>query len=312
MELGRLKSKSLLENLGDETNPTIGMHDLWRGFCVAETKRGDLVYRRWVYEAQQGGELAKTTLSGTCWERVKQMAFLDCKLRTLLRLNFSHFLNIRVLKITRINMTQMVVVDLSRLMHLKSLEVTGRHLQRLVFKGLPKGLFFFSLVSGFVEVLLNLVGDSNVVESSSSREWIWGFKEQWELGYNSCQLIKQIASLNDLRILAMMGYGGCKFKSYDMLRRLPNLQKLSKLQRLNILNCSLITEVPGLGDLVALKHLMTGEESKFYYPISPYRLELPDMRKLVKLQVLSLHCCCLKAVLGFDCLTSLQKLVANF
>ena len=131
------------------------------------------------------------------------MASLDCELRTLQTLNFSHFLNVKMLKIIGINMTKTkaVVVDLSRLVHLKSLDVTGRHLQRLVSKGLPKRLFFLLLDSDFDEVRSDVDCDSNAVESGSSGQLSGGFKEHCNSGSNSHRLTKQIASMKDLQYL---------------------------------------------------------------------------------------------------------------
>ena len=96
------------------------------------------------------------------------------------------------------------------------------------------------------------------------------------------------------------------------MKRLPSLQKLSKLQKLDISKCPLITKVPGLGDLVDLVYLSAGKEFNSFWDKPSYKLELPDMRKLIKLRVLCLGNCRLSAVPSLDILTSLQKLVADF
>lgn len=161
MQLERLKSKSLLESLGDGNKTRIGMHDLWRAFCMAETKYGELRSRRWVYETEKRSELVETSPSGSCWEKVERMALR----RGLNRVNFAHFSNVRVLKISGLCLTKNRVVDLSCLCHLKSLEVSGRHLHRLVLRGLSDDLIFMSLVPD-----LDLVSPSrSLVENWESR-----------------------------------------------------------------------------------------------------------------------------------------------
>jgi Leucine-rich repeat (LRR) protein len=114
--LERLKTKSLLERLGDGVETVVGMHDLWRAFCEAELQFGELRSRRGVYaKAEIDNELVETDPPGNCWENVKRMAFVGNELTNL---------------------------NLSQLTHLKSLELSGSDLHRVVLQGLPRSLTF--------------------------------------------------------------------------------------------------------------------------------------------------------------------------
>lgn len=125
LQLERLKTKSLLERVGerrggfDQVATRIGVHDLWGAFCVAETKSGELRQRRWVYdgvpwelrfrhrlyEEVNSSELLEASPSGTGWENVKRMAFVDAKFRGLEKVKFTHFSNVTVLKISGFRMS---------------------------------------------------------------------------------------------------------------------------------------------------------------------------------------------------------------
>ena len=93
-------------------------------------------------DAGQSSELLETSPSGSCWENVKRMCLADCGVRGVGRVNFGHFVNVRVLRILGLVMTRKVAVDVSRLWQLKSLEVSGACPYRLVLQGLPKSLIF--------------------------------------------------------------------------------------------------------------------------------------------------------------------------
>ncbi|KAG0562697.1 hypothetical protein KC19_9G165600 [Ceratodon purpureus] len=342
--LERLRAKSLLERVGDGDDKRIGMHDLWRAFCVAETKGGDIGRRQWMYEARNcSSELVEASPSGSCWENVKRMAFLVDDPRSLDEADFGHFANVTVLKI-RIywDVSKKVVINLSRLIHLKSLEVCGfESFDNLVIQGLPRSLLFF-------------VYNCNSRSKSPPTE----------------QFVKQIACLADLQFLCLIYYPGrrlpdmrsmvslrvakfyccenavtlaglsskltnlrvlhlrwCKqlrscpgvgdlvaleelsCENCERLERLPNLRKLRNLRKLDINGCRLITELPGLGDLVALEEL---HASVLEGRQVGERLKLPDLSKLKDLLVLDLGGRHLQAVPGLDSLIFLQKLAADF
>ncbi|KAG0561405.1 hypothetical protein KC19_9G062400 [Ceratodon purpureus] len=340
--LERLRAKSLLEKVGDGVKEEIGMHDLWRAFCVAETQGGEIGRRRWMYEARNcSSELVEASPSGSCWENVKRMVFLGADPRSLEKADFGHFANVTVLKISmpERRKAKKVVINLSGLIHLKSLEVWGFEMwDNLVIQGLPRSLLFFVYIHEF-----------RIQPSSAPAE----------------QIVKQIARLEDLQFLCLIDYPGrrlpdmrsmvslrvarfyeCKnvvtvtglslkltnLRVLDLrwckqlrscpgvgdlvaleelycsfsegLERLPTLRKLRNLRILDIRWCGLITELPGLGDLVALE--------KLYASHWGARLKLPDLRKLKNLRVLDLGGRRLQAAPGLDSLTSLQKLVADF
>ncbi|KAG0559495.1 hypothetical protein KC19_10G109500 [Ceratodon purpureus] len=122
--LESLKTKSLLERLEDGNKTRVGMHDLWRSFCVAETKAGKLSRRRWAYVAPKTPcELFYTPSSGI-WQSVQRVAFMGSQGFTSALLDsarFAHFSNVSVLKMVDLCMRRKVVLDLSGLTQLKSL-----------------------------------------------------------------------------------------------------------------------------------------------------------------------------------------------
>ncbi|KAG0627870.1 hypothetical protein M758_2G234400 [Ceratodon purpureus] len=287
--LERLRAKSLLERLGDGFKERIGMHDLWRAFCVAESQGGEMGRRRWVYDAVNcGSELVEASPSGTCWENVKRMAFLRTDdPRSLEKADFGHFANVTVLKISMDKRkAKKVVINLSGLIHLKSLEVCGYDSDNLVIQGLPRSLLFFVycfVFAGLSSKLINL----QVLELPS------------------CVQLRSCPGVGDLIALEELSCENCW-----RLERLPNLRKLRNLRKLDIRWCDLITELPGLEDMVALEELhvlAVGFPGK-----SSAKLMLPDLVKLEDLRVLDLNGRRLQAAPGLDSLISLQKLVANF
>ncbi|KAG0560026.1 hypothetical protein KC19_10G148400 [Ceratodon purpureus] len=335
--------KSLLERFGDGRKERIGMHDLWRAFCVAETEGGKIGRRRWMYETVNcSSEVVEASPSGTCWKNVKRMAFVGDDPRSSKKTNFGHFPNVTVLKIwgIRWRMSENVVINLSGVIHLKSLEISCYDSYNLVIQGLPRNLLFFT----FECVRL---GQSPPTE----------------------QFVKQIACLEDLQFLCLICYPGRKLpdmrsmvslrvakfilcenavtvtglssklsnlRLLDLrdcaqlsscpgvgdlialeelqcedcwrLERLPNLRKLTNLRKLDIDGCGLITELPGLGDLVALEELYASVGGRHFGA----RLKLPDLGKLKNLRVLDLSGRRLQAVPGLDSLISLQKVDADF
>ncbi|KAG0627867.1 hypothetical protein M758_2G234200 [Ceratodon purpureus] len=331
--LERLSAKSLL---GDGVKERIGMHDLWRAFCVAETQSGEMGRRRWMYKAGNcSSELVEASPSGTCWENVKRMAFLPDDPRSLEKVDFGHFANVTVLKISMARRMAKVVINLSGLIHLKSLEVWGCEelSENLVIQGLPRGLLFFvySLASPDQQIVkqiarledlqfLCLIGYPgrrlpdmrSMVSLRVARFYrcenavtLAGLSSKLTnlrvLYLHRCGQLRSCPGVGDLVALEDLSCKGCM-----RLERLPNLRKLRNLRRLDILWCDLITELPGLVELVALEILDASVRGE-----ARARLKLPDMRKLKNLQVLELGGRRLQPAPGLDSLISLQILVAD-
>ncbi|KAG0590565.1 hypothetical protein KC19_1G110000 [Ceratodon purpureus] len=337
MALKRLKRKSLLEHLGDGNKTRIGIHDLWRAFCVAETKSGKLKRQRWVYEVKvdKCSDLVETSPSGSCWENVKRMAFIQCELRRLRKVNFAHFPNVTVLRISHLRMADNHVLDLSAFIHLKSLEVLWTDMNKLVLKGLPRGLIFLSFMTDAFQVpdLLEFVKQIECLKELQRLE-LYGYEGDklpdmrsmdslrvaifsicknvvtltglsshlenlrvLKLGW--CDQLRSCPGVGDLVLLEELIFQGC-----GSLEKLPNLRKLKKLRKLDVSECLSITELPGLDDLVALEELHANECLQLSL--------LPDLHKLTKLQVFNVRDCPLKSASGFDSLISLKQVDADF
>ncbi|KAG0627859.1 hypothetical protein M758_2G233500 [Ceratodon purpureus] len=344
--LERLRAKSLLERVGDGFKERIGMHDLWRAFCVAETQGGKMGERRWVYEAVNcSSELVEASPSGSCWENVKRMAFLRDDPRSLEKADFGHFANVTVLKIfVKLDMSKKVVINLSGLIHLKSLEVWGSGLcDNLIIQGLPKSLLFLGYDSKspcesppteqFVRQIARLedlqflclfrykgrrLPDMRSMVSLRVARFYWCENAVTLAGLSSkltnlrvldllcCEQLRSCPGVGDLVALEELSCSGC-----EGLERLPSLRKLTNLRKLNIDECDLITEFLGLEDLVALEELHTSEPWWRHFSRAP-TLRLHDLSKLKNLRVLDLGDRRLQAVPGLDCLISLQILNADF
>ncbi|KAG0556527.1 hypothetical protein KC19_11G060000 [Ceratodon purpureus] len=379
--LERLRRKSLLEGLSvDGTKTRIGMHDLWRGFCEAEVQSGELRSRRWVYGSEGCRELIETSPAGTCWEHVKRMVFFGSGL--LERVNFAYFSNVTVLKIKWLYLEKDLVLDLSGLARLRSLDLVIHDPSRLVVRGLPRRLVYLRISSddpwstsaflqkqvGYLTELQHLEladygGDKlldmkcmvsirvamfyfcyNVVTVAGLSTKLSNLRvlhfvsctelrrcpgvgdlaalEELEFGacfrlkglpnlgklrnlrklyVSQCELIKELPGLGGMVALEELSIYAC-----DRLKSLPNLGKLRNLRILNMSGCPLINDLPGLGELIALEGLYTALYEE------PLRLSLPDMSKLGNLRVLGLRNRRLEAVPGFERLTSLQEVEANF
>ncbi|KAG0588944.1 hypothetical protein KC19_2G280600 [Ceratodon purpureus] len=339
--LERLRAKSLLERVGDGVKERIGMHDLWRAFCVAETQGGEMGRRRWMYEAVNcSSELVEASPSGTCWENVKRMAFLPDDPRSLEKVDFGHFANVTVLKISMARrMAKKVVINLAGLIHLKSLQVWGNNLDNLVIQGLPRSLLFFVYWSESAGETIPSAQFMKQIARLEDLQWLClssypgrrlpdmrsmvslrvaMFYGCWNavtlaglsskltnlrvLYLQRCMQLRSCPGVGDLVALEELSCQGCK-----KLLRLPNLRKLRNLRKLVIRDCGLITELPGLEDLVALEELHASWWGK-----SRARLKLPDLRKLKNLRVLDLGGRRLQAAPGLDSLISLQKVDADF
>ena len=330
MQLERLKKKSLLESYGDGTDSrSFRMHDLWREFCVVETKCGEIKGRRWVYEKGSCSESSPCEMSpgGNCWEKVKRMAFLE--FRSWRGVTFAHFPNVSVLMIKGAKFTEKQVLDLSGLLHLRSLEIFA---SSVFVQGFPRGLIFLRLDG-------ELVADAD----GAMAEQVESLKELQCLQlirYDGCKLpnvasmssllmasfslCRNVVALNGLsstlRILLLndcyelrscVGVGNLvaleEFLCNNCLKLegLPNLGKLRRLRILEIGWCGLITEVPGLGDLKALEELRATECENL--------LRLSDMHRLVNLRVLELEGCeSVTEMPGVDRLISLEVVEADF
>jgi Leucine-rich repeat (LRR) protein len=347
--LESLKTKSLLERLGDGTKTRIGMHDLWRSFCVAETQNEELGCQRWAYVTltRPCTRLVYTTPSGI-WQNVQRMAFMGFTSVLIISLpsveavlkgaNFAHFPNVSVLKTTDLCMTRSAVLDLSRLVHLRSLEVSGKALRMLELGGLPRGLIFLSLRwdelegldSDFSQHLLKQIecleeleylqmirygGDKlpNLSSMVSMRKAVFHYcgnvvtlsglgPHLQVLDLRGCWKLQSCPSVGDLVVLEELNCREC-----SKLENLPDLRKLRKLHKLDISECGNINEVPGLGDLEALMELYAG-----VYKKQSIAFKIPDLRKLKNLEVLHFGNRYLEAVPGFDNLISLRKVVADF
>jgi Leucine-rich repeat (LRR) protein len=335
--------KSLLERLGDGVETVVGMHDLWRAFCKTELQFGELRSRRWVYAiGERGGALVESSPPGNCWENVKRMAFFGYELTSLERVNFAYFSNVTVLEIQGLHLTKGLVLNLSQLTHLKSLELGGRDLHRLVLQGLPRSLMFLRSASENetsrssqrferqVERLTELqhlvlikysgdklpdmrsmisvrvamfVGCKNVVTLTGLSTKLSNLRM---LYLDQCCQLRNCPGVGDLVALEVLSFGGCR-----RLKRLADLGRLRNLRKLDLRGCPLIMEVPGLGDLVALEELYAG--SLFSFDRALYSFMLPDVSKLRKLRVLRLDGCSkVKAVPGFESLVSLQDVEVDF
>ncbi|KAG0627844.1 hypothetical protein M758_2G232200 [Ceratodon purpureus] len=347
--LERLRAKSLLERVGDGFKERIGMHDLWRAFCVAETQGGKMGERRWVYEAGNcSSELVEASPSGACWENVKRMAFLGDDLRSLEKADFGHFANVTVLKIfVKLDMSKKVVIKLSGLIHLKSLEVWGCEMwsDNLVIQGLPRGLLFFVYGREYDIQPSSAPADQQIVKQIARlgelqflcltrypgrrlpdmRSMVSLRVAKFHRCENAAKLTGLSSKLTNLRVLYLhrcMQLRSCpgvgdlvaleelSCDGCERLERLPSLRKLRNLRKLNIDECDLITELPGLEDLVALEELHTSEP--WWRHSRAPTLRLPDLSKLKNLRVLDLGDRRLQAVPGLDCLVSLQILNADF
>ncbi|KAG0606318.1 hypothetical protein M758_9G131300 [Ceratodon purpureus] len=298
--LERLRAKSLLEKVGDGVKEHIGMHDLWRAFCVAETQGGEIGRRRWMYEARNySSELVEASPSGSCWENMKRMAFLGTDdPRSLEKVDFGHFANVTVLKISmERRKAKKFVINLSGLIHLKSLEVWGFEMcEGFVIQGrrLPDMRSMVSLrVAKFYT-------SENAVTSAGLSSNLTNLRL---LDLHDCKQLRSCPGVGDLVALEELTCSGC-----EKLERLPSLRKLRNLRKFDISGCGLITELPGLGDLVALEKLRASVIGHHFGA----RLKLPDLRKLKHLRVLDLDGRRLQAAPGLDSLISLQKLVADF
>jgi Leucine-rich repeat (LRR) protein len=339
MQLKGLKRKSLLQDLGDGLSTSIGMHDLWREFGVMESKVGELEGRRWVYEEGGPSTLEEGIPSGGCWQSMKRMCFLENGLMSAKTVTFAHFSNISVLKLIGglVDLPVNLVLDLSKMKHLKSLELSlGRFgvevIVEVVGLGLVEGLQFL-LLKGiqFSAAVIDDIGHLTklqVLDLENSKDailpdvsklicleevhflrfrkvaTIFGFSPRMSnlrtLDFNGCEELRSLEhGVGELVALWELSFSWCR-----NLNELPNLQKLTNLRNLNINRCHRIKLVPGLDYLVALELLSVSECSNI--------VELPNLQKLISLQTLDIsQCRKIKSLQGLGELVSLQQLMAQ-
>ena len=332
-----LKKKSLLQDLGDGRSTEIGMHELWHEFAIMESKVGELEGRRWMYEEGGPSTLEEGIPLGGCWQSMKRMCFLGNGLMSAKTINFAHFSNITVLKLSgRIKLPVNLVLDLSKMKHLKSLELNpsclGEEVKvEVVGLGLVEGLQFLFLEDiQFSATVIDDIGHLTklrVLDLYNSKDaslpdvsklicleevhlrfrkvaTIFGFSPRMSnlrtLDFGGCSGLWSLDhGVGELVALWELSLTSCKD-----LNELPNLQKLTNLRKLNISRCRRIKSVTGLDGLVALQWLLASDCSNI--------VELPNLQKLINLQTLDISDCVkIKSLPGLDELVALQQLRAR-
>ncbi|KAG0621673.1 hypothetical protein M758_3G039500 [Ceratodon purpureus] len=336
--LENLKSKSLLENLGDGFC-RIGMHDLWREFAKLETKVGEFERRRWIFEWDEhnGLEEASLTTSGS-WVNLRRMFFLERGFAKLEELNFGSFPNVTVLKLSR-NDASPLQLDVSELQHLKSLELEREEVP-VIFVWQRKSTTSVGLVGLGSLSKLGFLRWSNIPSDSPCIDDIGRLTNLQVLDLFGGGRLPDVSNLTLLRVacfrendaaetitglssklanLRHLDFRWCKLlhscpgvgelvaleelrlSGCYQLKEVPNLQKLKRLRILYVNGCHLIRSLPGLGDLVNLRELDVSASKNL--------AEFPDMRNLIHLRMLNLQSCeLIKSLPGLDELVSLQSL----
>ncbi|KAG0615814.1 hypothetical protein M758_5G068900 [Ceratodon purpureus] len=299
--LNQLKQKSLLEDLGDGWTK-IGMHDLWREFCVAEAKAKKYEYQRWMFLEEESGEL------NCSWKDMKRMRFLNEGWKGLKEVNFDECVNVSVLKVNIQWFVEpsKITLDFKGLKHLKSLELkANKFLITCDGFGSLKNLVILKwwadkATSSCIEEIGSLTklqvleikgfdGDTlpnigklkalqvvcfahcdNVVTITGLSSNLFSLKS---LCISRCSKLQECPGLDELYDLEELDMWGC-----NKLKSLPSLQRLTKLSHLNISECILLKEVLGLIDSTALKVL----QANGCYGLG----HLPSMQKATQLEVL--------------------------
>jgi Leucine-rich repeat (LRR) protein len=296
-----------------------------------------------MYEGENcTSELVESRPSGDCWESVMRMALVNCEMRSKLeRVNFAHFSNVTVLKFEGSRVRERLVLDLSGLSRLKSLEVSGSNLHVLFKQGLPRNLIFLrarekclhrdAIIDGSSQQLVDKIGRLEELQYLELQEYLGAklpdmtsmismqvaiFSRCW----NVATLTGLSSKLTNLRVLILESCHGLRTcpgvgdlvrlevldcRQCCELEGLPDLRKLSHLRKLVISSCRLITELQGLDDLVSLEE---------FHARWCGMIKLPDMCKLSKLQVLNIgRSRCWKSIHpGFEKLISLKELEVDF
>jgi Leucine-rich repeat (LRR) protein len=337
LQLERLKSKSLLENLGDGSEE-ISLHDLWREFAVMKSKGGEFDSRPWIYEKIYGlndsrREEPKLPRSG--WENVQRICLVGDteRLCSVKEIDLGCYSNLRVLKLVDVY-TNTEILDVSALTQLRSLQISYPVSEALEILGLGclRSLVFLDLdglqvrKASFHEEIgaltslqalsiqemrwrcplsilldfsrLNLLRDVNVEKVDK----ITGLSSRMTnlkcLQLRRCSSLRSCHGVGDLVALEELDLSGC-----TLLEELPNLGRLKHLLKLNISVCE-IKVVLGLGDLVSLQ--------EFEARRCPKLAELPKMCKLFNLRGLWVGWCpSLGAIPGLSDVVGLEELEAD-
>ena len=336
LQLQALKRNSLLEDLNDDFT-SIGMHDLWIEFAVAETKSEDSRdHHLWMYQVDERKTLGRRT--GRWMENVKRMCFLNDGWTALMKLNLYDFPNVEVfkLKVENTVLDSTLDLDLTGLKQLKSLEldvssskitrartrVTGLcSLTNLVF--LQCNLYSFSPCLKDIGRLTNLQAlclygcrvtrllDLSYLDSLRSVA-IFCFPNLIAVGGFSSRMAR-LHSLVIWRCRALVGCLGLgKVWSLEVLcvrdcgrlKELPCIRRLTRLRELDISQSKSLRAVPGLSDLVALE---------LFWAEGCFELaEVPDLVKLTRLHTLDIKDCAVQEVPGLVGLLALTTLHASF
>lgn len=299
--LNHLKEKSLLEDLGDGYT-RIGMHDLWREFCIAKAKTKKFGSQRWMYLEEESGELHSSL------KDLKRMRFLNEGWKSLEEVNFKACENVSVLKVNVQWFVEpsKITLNLKGMKHLKSLELKANKFSITCDGfGSLKNLVVLrwwaeKAISTCIEDIGSLTklhileikgfdGDNlpnlsmlsalqvvcfahcdNVVTISGLSSNLSNLKS---LCISRCSKLQECPGLDELYGLEELDLWGC-----NKLKGLPSVRLLKKLTRLNVSECIILREVPGLSDLVTLTEL----RAKGCYGLK----HLPSLQKLRQLGVL--------------------------
>jgi Leucine-rich repeat (LRR) protein len=300
LQLEGLKSKSLLENLGDGSEE-IGMHDLWREFAIMKSEGGEFDPRPWIYEKIYGlndSRREEPKLSrGGGWENLQRLCVVGdgdqgCSVEEI---DLGCFSNLRVLKLVDVYIDT-EVLDVSKLTQLRSLEIVNDGPQNRSININILGLQRLRSL-----VFLHLHGMQ--IRTASIHEEIGDLTSLQGLYINglespSSSLIPDFSRLNRLRDVSL--YACVKV---DMIAGLSS--RMTNLKRLQLISCHSLCSCHGVGDLVALEELDLSECDELE--------ELPDLGRIKHLLKLNISGCKLITVVpGFGGLVSLQEFRADY
>jgi Leucine-rich repeat (LRR) protein len=340
LQLEGLKSKSLLENLGDGSEE-IGMHDLWREFAIMKSKGGESDLRPWIYETIYGcddsrrKEYILPTSNG--WENLQRLCLVGDKEEGCYmdEIDLRCYSNLKVLKLVDVY-TDTRMLDVTLLTQLRSLEIFYSRpwnpnirilglscLKDLVFLHLNgRQISTISLHEeiGYLTRLQVVYIQYYELSSRPTRPNFSKLIRLRDVSLIGCQEMDTIrglsSSLKRLQLSCCSSLRSCHgvgdlvaLEELDLtgcnkLEELPNLGRLQHLLKLDISYCTSIKMVPGLGDLVFLQEFIADDCDRL--------AELPDMCKLVNLQRLHVNDCpSLKAIPGLSDLVALEGLEAD-
>ncbi|KAG0622848.1 hypothetical protein M758_3G128500 [Ceratodon purpureus] len=334
-----LKKKSLLEDLGDGSSD-IGMHDLWREFCVMESRAGEFQCQRWIYEdinSPNDRTRVESSLGGGGWENLQKICLMANHwafgMMTGLEVSFNNCSNVTVLKLQGVVMED-GVLDVGLLKHLKSMEcidmrttedyqveVVGlgvlKHLVVLIWDGIPTDSQSVDEIGWLrnlqVLQLHSSLEYNNVPDLSKLSLLRHVVIDQFNNANRIAGLNASMSNLRYMDIRCCKSLRSCpgiddlvslqelNLSRCTKLREVPSLQMLQSLRKLNIFYCGLLEALPGLGGLVGLQELRVIRCMKIS--------EFPNMSNLINLQLFKIEECPVKTLPGLDDLVSLQNLV---